>query len=234
MCPGQVCDPTAGICVDCVTAVDCADGDACEGGVCVAPPAACASDRDCSTMALVCDRAAGHCVECNVGMDCPGTMRCQSDHRCGDDAVDAGPARDAALSVDAAIVPPIDGGRDAAPVDANDDAMTGPTTGGLRFAWMISDASGPLTCADVGVARVMANLGLSDGSSMSPSFRCGDGMGVVTGLPFGLVTISGQGNDASGSFLHAGGGGTITLAPDPCDAIIAGSCVRDFTLYFRY
>jgi hypothetical protein len=81
MCPGLVCDTARGVCVECRTDPECAPEMRCRSGVCEPPPPTCATDRDCSAMALVCDTDRGECVECVVNADCAATESC-SDRSC--------------------------------------------------------------------------------------------------------------------------------------------------------
>ncbi len=114
VCPGLVCDRTLGVCVECLSAADCSGGFACRSGVCEAPGVTCASDRDCSAMALVCDALGGVCVDCVRDVDCAATERCSSEHACVAAGSDAGVPVDGSRDTG----PAADGGHDAALRDA--------------------------------------------------------------------------------------------------------------------
>ncbi len=71
----QVCNPTAGFCVDCLTDTDCAAPNTCKGFSCVPPAAPCQSSKECSPE-QVCHKAQGLCVECETDDDCLGGDAC--------------------------------------------------------------------------------------------------------------------------------------------------------------
>jgi hypothetical protein len=78
----QVCERTLGICVDCLTAVDCTGTDICSGNRCVPAPPPCRSDRDCSARMQVCNTSRMLCVDCNTAVDCPPNNVCNPDGSC--------------------------------------------------------------------------------------------------------------------------------------------------------
>lgn len=82
MCPDQVCDVTAGRCVDCVADVDCPTGQACARGVCDLPAPPCRSSRECSGNGQVCHATRAVCVDCNVDADCATGQRCSAEGAC--------------------------------------------------------------------------------------------------------------------------------------------------------
>jgi hypothetical protein len=76
--PDQVCDTAAALCVECLTANDCADDEVCVANAC-APQMKCEEPSDC-TSGQVCDLTSGSCVECVSGADC-ASGSCM-DHLC--------------------------------------------------------------------------------------------------------------------------------------------------------
>lgn len=69
-----ICDPVAGVCVECVRDGDCSTGgDVCRVRECGAA-VSCTSGRDCR--GLVCDTDTELCVECLGDADCPGEQTC--------------------------------------------------------------------------------------------------------------------------------------------------------------
>ncbi|MBK6534072.1 MAG: hypothetical protein IPF99_32225 [Deltaproteobacteria bacterium] len=82
----QVCERTLGICVDCLTAVDCTGTEICSGNRCVPAPPPCRSDRDCSARMQVCNTARMLCVDCNTAVDCPPNNVCNADGSCAPQA----------------------------------------------------------------------------------------------------------------------------------------------------
>jgi hypothetical protein len=72
----QVCDTTAGLCVDCLADVDCADTTkTCVATMCRTK---CASDRTCTPLGLLCDLATSSCVRCVTSTDCASGLSCQA------------------------------------------------------------------------------------------------------------------------------------------------------------
>jgi hypothetical protein len=90
-CPAATrCDPTRSICLECVTADDCAaPTPACDdaSGRCVG----CVSPSDCTPQAPVCDTSALECVECLADGDCAATFDVcrESERRCVECETDA-------------------------------------------------------------------------------------------------------------------------------------------------
>ncbi|TAK25189.1 MAG: hypothetical protein EPO40_22715 [Myxococcaceae bacterium] len=82
----QVCERTLGICVDCLTAVDCTGTEICAGNRCVPAPPPCRSDRDCSARMQVCNPTRMLCVDCNTAVDCPPNNVCNPDGTCAPQA----------------------------------------------------------------------------------------------------------------------------------------------------
>jgi len=70
---GEVCDPTRGRCVACVTDTDCMTGSHCVANVC---RPSCASDKDCVAMKQLCDFASATCVDCVRDSDCGAGTTC--------------------------------------------------------------------------------------------------------------------------------------------------------------
>jgi hypothetical protein len=145
MCPNLVCSATSRVCVECNTDGDCDAGLVCTAGVCSSPPPACASDRDCSSMALVCDRTHMVCVECVTDTDCAATQVCAVDHACQTRlAIDAGPdaSEDAGhdVGVDAFAAMSFDAGVDAFGLPSSDAGVD-------VFGLPSSDAGGDASCA---------------------------------------------------------------------------------------
>ena len=226
---GLVCDETVGICVECAADGDCPTGGVCRDRACAA---GCSSDRDCSAMALVCDFVGGTCVECVAPTDCDPASTCNAEHTCVPDPDrDAGAPGDAAPRADAGG---LDAGVPAPDAGGADAGGTGPTHATLRLTWSISDTFGPLTCFDVGIAQVMATVTPSVGSPITRTFRCGDGAGDITGLDFGVVWVSTQGNNASGTFLVSGSITSLTLAASPCSSVVGGECVHETHTDFAF
>ncbi len=91
-CPqAQVCDPKTGTCVGCIDGSDCATGQVCTAGECIAT-ARC-TDSDSCVDTTVCDVASGICVGCLEDADCGEDgecieqqcrFACQSDAACAD------------------------------------------------------------------------------------------------------------------------------------------------------
>jgi hypothetical protein len=73
---GQVCEKTAGVCVQCLTGTDCQKGLNCKAHQCIPPPESCLSSKDCKT-GQVCDKDAKQCVECATMADCDKGFACQ-------------------------------------------------------------------------------------------------------------------------------------------------------------
>ena len=73
----QVCNKTAGFCVQCNDSNDCGDDETCKGNSCVGPPQKCASSKDCADANQLCDKVAGICVECVTVDDCAAGQSCQ-------------------------------------------------------------------------------------------------------------------------------------------------------------
>lgn len=81
-CPGQVCNLTRGVCVDCNVEGDCPMTQTCRDNLCVDRPRPCTTSRQCSDLALVCDTAQGVCVECVADTDClAGMQYCATDRK---------------------------------------------------------------------------------------------------------------------------------------------------------
>jgi hypothetical protein len=78
----QVCERVSGLCVDCLTSIDCTGTDVCSSNRCVAAPPPCRSDRDCSARMQVCNTTRMTCVDCNVDVDCPAGNYCDPDGNC--------------------------------------------------------------------------------------------------------------------------------------------------------
>ena len=78
----QVCERTRGVCVDCLTSIDCTGTDVCSSNRCVAAPPPCRSDRECSARMQVCNPTRMTCVDCNVDRDCPAGNVCDPDGNC--------------------------------------------------------------------------------------------------------------------------------------------------------
>jgi hypothetical protein len=78
----QVCERTRGVCVDCLTTIDCTGTDVCSANRCVAAPPPCRSDRECSSRVQVCNTARMACVDCNVDRDCPAGNFCDREGNC--------------------------------------------------------------------------------------------------------------------------------------------------------
>ncbi len=70
-----VCDPKAGVCVECLGAADCKEGKTCKAHKCLGAAPPCATSKECPT-GLVCDKVAGACVECAVADDCSKGFSC--------------------------------------------------------------------------------------------------------------------------------------------------------------
>lgn len=66
----SVCNTVTGICVECLTSTDCANGETCTvGNSCSTTK--CTADRNCSASAPKCNTGNGQCVQCLVKTDCP-------------------------------------------------------------------------------------------------------------------------------------------------------------------
>lgn len=84
---GQVCDPLAKVCVDCLWDSDCGPGAVCDERVCQ-PVTTCSNSLGCTSavdatgQALpICDKDAGRCVACLSNLDCAESQVC-SDQKC--------------------------------------------------------------------------------------------------------------------------------------------------------
>ncbi len=71
----QVCNTTAGLCVDCLADTDCPAPNACKGFTCAPPASPCQSSKECSPE-QVCHKGVGLCVECESDDDCLGGKAC--------------------------------------------------------------------------------------------------------------------------------------------------------------
>ncbi len=71
----QLCDTTAGKCVDCNVASDCPKDFDCKAHKCSPPAQKCASTKDCP-VDQVCDKTAGKCVGCLTAADCNAKQYC--------------------------------------------------------------------------------------------------------------------------------------------------------------
>lgn len=71
----QVCNTTAGLCVDCLADTDCPAPNACKGFSCAPPASPCQSSKECSPE-QVCHKGVGLCVECESDDDCLGGKAC--------------------------------------------------------------------------------------------------------------------------------------------------------------
>ena len=88
-CPGaEVCDKTAGACVQCLTADDCGPGFECKPNQLCYEIFQCDSDKDCKEQGLVCNKLTGICVECVTDLDCPFSSFCGLGGLCLTDACD--------------------------------------------------------------------------------------------------------------------------------------------------
>jgi hypothetical protein len=96
-CPGQVCSDTLRVCVDCETNADCG-ARVCVRNVCVDPPRACTSDRECSALGQVCDLTRRVCVECADDGDCTAGQHCGDAQLCLTDLCAANATRCADLA----------------------------------------------------------------------------------------------------------------------------------------
>ncbi len=88
-CVGAECEDIAG--TACVSALDCAESQTCEAGVCVGEVArqACQSSNDCA-FGMHCDLRANFCVNCLMDEHCDVGLVCQADGTCGDGSVECG------------------------------------------------------------------------------------------------------------------------------------------------
>ncbi len=79
----EVCDKTAGYCVECLESADCDVGAGCVGRRCVAPPATCTKKADCEPVGWICS-SLGECVGCELDSHCPLAAFC-GDSQCSQD-----------------------------------------------------------------------------------------------------------------------------------------------------
>ncbi|MGM0577189.1 MAG: LamG-like jellyroll fold domain-containing protein [Myxococcota bacterium] len=78
---GEICDPAAGACVECLHHGQCANGERCASGTCV-QAASCTNSLDCAGSGQVCDTVSGYCVGCVGDAECAGGEVCSVDGTC--------------------------------------------------------------------------------------------------------------------------------------------------------
>ena len=79
-CPGQMCDETGDVCVDCLIDADCSDGTFCNGvEVCIGGLCGAGSDP---CPAQQCDEGGNVCIDCIVDADCLDSVFCNGLETC--------------------------------------------------------------------------------------------------------------------------------------------------------
>lgn len=83
---GQLCNVASDECVECLTDLDCAEGQECRSNACAAI-VPCESSESCPGELAVCHSQLDRCVECEIDLDCAEASRCES-RQCVTDRVD--------------------------------------------------------------------------------------------------------------------------------------------------
>ena len=187
MCPGQVCDTTRGLCVDCLTAMDCTGGQRCVGDRCVAPPPTCRSDRDCSSRNQVCNLGRMECADCVTDRDCGAGQYCDPDGACRAQVctpnavtcADATTRSVCSANGDRSVSTPCPTGPNATPTCGAGACAIRCETG---FADCDND---PVTGCEVNLRTSGANCGAC-------GLRCGDGQMCSNGMCLAGACATGQ------------------------------------------